>query len=445
MAITINWSTKVIDVPKADLTLIQASPEVRELDLNWFRLMLKALEETVAGMPYLDTHTHNTEVTLSGLTYARIVEIINGYTVEFEDGQYSINCVGANHNVSDVKVANSVSLIVNNAAGLINNAQIEYASFGDGVTVDEVNGTAGSIFPIGTPSQPSNNWPDALAIAIYRGFTRFYVNGDADLDGSFDLTDYVIIGESPAKTEITISGLASTIGMEIKNSTVTGVLDGMNYLSACTVVDLEYVNGRLFNCGLIGDIELSGGANAVMNDCYTVDQDDPPVIDMGGTGQSLVMPNYSGLATIHNLSDPTQDVGIGLDAGAIIIDNTVTAGSIIIAGIGSVVDNSGDSTIVDASALISNNSLADAVWNGLQVSYTTPGSMGHQVAKALGLMQENQLIDQASYNASGHLKSARTRLYDGDPDSSGASVIATYLMTAVWSGDEMTSYKMVKV
>ena len=51
MAISINWATKVISVPKADLTLIQSTPtEIRELDLNQFRLSLRDLEDDVVGI-----------------------------------------------------------------------------------------------------------------------------------------------------------------------------------------------------------------------------------------------------------------------------------------------------------------------------------------------------------------------------------------------------------
>ena len=136
MAISIDPLTFVIYVPKSYMTLTQSSPEVRELNVNAFRLDLKDLEDDESGIYLPKTHNHNTEVTLAGLTYARTVEIISPYTVEFEDGQYTVNCVGANHNISDVKVANQVSLIVNNAAGLITNAQIEFSSFNGGVSVD---------------------------------------------------------------------------------------------------------------------------------------------------------------------------------------------------------------------------------------------------------------------------------------------------------------------
>jgi hypothetical protein len=70
-------------------------------------------------MVFPPTHNHNTEVTLSGVVYARIVEIINGYTVDFEDGTYTVVCTGANHNIGDVKVVDNVSLIIGNSAGLI--------------------------------------------------------------------------------------------------------------------------------------------------------------------------------------------------------------------------------------------------------------------------------------------------------------------------------------
>jgi len=119
MAISITWGTRVIYVPRADMPLLQVSPEIRELDLNVLRLALKDLEDDEEGMPFPDTHRHVTEATLSGLTFARLVEIINSYTVEFEDGQYTVFCTGANHNLADVKVANQVSLIINNSAGLI--------------------------------------------------------------------------------------------------------------------------------------------------------------------------------------------------------------------------------------------------------------------------------------------------------------------------------------
>jgi hypothetical protein len=119
MALSVNCSTKVITIPQADLTPVSAG--LYQLDVNAFRLSLKDWEDGTDGISMPDTHRHNTEVTLSGVTYSRFFEIINGYTVTFQDTgtPYTVKCVGANHNIADVKNVNNVSLIIGNSAGLI--------------------------------------------------------------------------------------------------------------------------------------------------------------------------------------------------------------------------------------------------------------------------------------------------------------------------------------
>jgi hypothetical protein len=379
MAISITWGTKVIYVPKADLTLIQASPEIRELDLDWFRLELKDLEDGEEGMCFPDTHRHVTETTLAGLTYARIVEIINGYTVEFEDGQYTVNCVGANHNVSDVKVANQVSLIINNAAGLINNAAIEYASFNGGVTVDLNNGEAGTIFPIGTPQRPVDNFADALLIASVRGFNTLYILGDATLDSGTDFSDYVVIGESQAKSELTISAAADVTNTEFYDCEIGGTLDGGNTLQNCVIGTLNYVNGFIHECMLTDVITLGGSAELHLLDCWAGVS--LPEIDCGGSGRELHVRNYNGGIEITNHTG-SDNVYIDLNAGYVVLDPTVTAGVFEIHGIGELEDNSTGTTI-DYDGLISNLSLAEAVWKAPVADHDTAGSFGEKVGKKL--------------------------------------------------------------
>lgn len=117
MAISINWATGVITIPQADLTFI--SGNLYELDVDWFRLQLKSLEDDEEGIHFPRTHNHNTEVTLGGVVYARTVEIISPYTITFENGSYRVRFVGANNNISDKTNLNSVSLLVQNSAGLV--------------------------------------------------------------------------------------------------------------------------------------------------------------------------------------------------------------------------------------------------------------------------------------------------------------------------------------
>ena len=120
MAISVDWATKVITVPKADTTLVDIGPpEIRSLDVDQFRKDLNALQAAEEGMPFQPTHTHNPPVTVGGVTLARVVEIINGYTVTFENGAYAVSLTGANNNISDVTNLNTVSIRSANSAGLI--------------------------------------------------------------------------------------------------------------------------------------------------------------------------------------------------------------------------------------------------------------------------------------------------------------------------------------
>ncbi len=131
MALTVNWSTKVITVPQSFCTIISGSNYT--FDVDEFRLALRDLEDDEAGIVFPHTHTHNTATTLAGATYARTVEVINGYTVTFEatGSPWTAVCVGANHNIGDVKNVNHVSLIVGNSAGLIQ------VTSGSGLSVEQ--------------------------------------------------------------------------------------------------------------------------------------------------------------------------------------------------------------------------------------------------------------------------------------------------------------------
>lgn len=119
MALSINWVTKVITVPQADLGIVSAG--LYELNVETFRLALKDIEDGEEGMSFPDTHRRNAPVTLAGVTYAQTFEIINGYTVTFQSTgtPYRVRVVGGNHNIGDVQNVNDVSLIIGNSAGLV--------------------------------------------------------------------------------------------------------------------------------------------------------------------------------------------------------------------------------------------------------------------------------------------------------------------------------------
>lgn len=119
MAISVNWITGEISVPRADMPVIQVSPEIRQLDTAQFWLDLKDLEKSVDGIPWPDTQSNFPSYTISGFTYAQAFLIIPPYFVTFEDGQYGVALQGTNNNILDVATANQVRILSQNSGGLI--------------------------------------------------------------------------------------------------------------------------------------------------------------------------------------------------------------------------------------------------------------------------------------------------------------------------------------
>lgn len=357
MAISVNYQTREIFVPKTDLTLIQSSPvEVRELDLNWFRLKLKDWEDETGGMVMPNTHNHVAPIEVGGVTLARVVELINGYTVTFEDGQYAVNLTGANSNLGDKVNVNQVSVRSANSAGLLQTREIQYASFEGGVWVNENSTTTGTIYPAGTRRAPVNNLTDAMLLANLYGFSTIFVLGDLLIDAGGDYQTMTFIGESKNKSTITILPAADVHRCEFYDAHVAGTLDGECVLKDCLIDNLNYVSGFIESCVLSpGTITLGGATTAHFLDCYSgVPGSSTPTIDMGGDGPSLALRNYNGGVRLTNKTGAAA-VSIDLNSGQVILDPTVTMGEVVIRGVGKLTNNS--TATVNAKDLIQGSKL----------------------------------------------------------------------------------------
>lgn len=369
MAITINWGTKVISVPKADTTLIQTSPtEIRQLNLDTFRLTLKDLEDSEEGMAYPRTHNHNTSVTVGGVTLARVVEIINGYTVTFEDGQYAINLVGANSNVGDIVNVNQVSVRSANSAGLQDLSVLLSAAYQGEVCVDVINGQSGTDVPIGTRTQPVNNFNDAKTIAVKEGLRRIRILSSCTLD-TVDFSDgYVFISDNPGTDVLTVAAGANVQYCEFNNLSIQGTADGNNIYRECVMLDIDFTSGFIFQCSLNGTIKINGGELLALLSCFSnrLAGTQQPIVDFNGNGQ-LILRDYHGAIELRNHTDTSNDGDLCLDfsSGVCIIHSSCTAGYMPVRGVCRVVDNSNGANVVDetVNSLVSTNAASLGVIN----------------------------------------------------------------------------------
>jgi len=123
VAISIDYATKVITIPQADCTFVSGT-FYRLPTETVFRAQVNALMDNEAHMWMPDPIDHNTEYTVAGATYARKIEIINGYSVTFTpDSQWTVELTESNNNLFDVGNGilnqNQVQVIPTNSAGLI--------------------------------------------------------------------------------------------------------------------------------------------------------------------------------------------------------------------------------------------------------------------------------------------------------------------------------------
>lgn len=123
MAIAVDWPTKTFTVPQADLTLVTGS--LYEMNTEtYFRAGINEIMASEEGIVFDDAIDHNTEYTVVGVTYARKIEMINGYSLTFSpNSQWTARLAGSNNNLFDVENGvldqNQVQVIAQNSAGLV--------------------------------------------------------------------------------------------------------------------------------------------------------------------------------------------------------------------------------------------------------------------------------------------------------------------------------------
>lgn len=361
--IYINWGTKTIYIPKIEMELIQSTPvEIRELNLNTFRLALKDLEDNEEGMIFPDTHKHNTTVLLGGIEYARIVEVLEPYTITFEDGQYAVNLVGANSNVGDRVNVNQVSVRSANSAGLIQTRELEQASYNGKVYIDTVSGVDGTLYPIGTLQSPVKTLADAKFIATQRGLDLFYLKSDITIGATDDISNLRFEGTGPSLnvygTTVTLIQGCATTGVNWTHCRLIGYQGGESRYHDCIIDGIENAHCIYERCGLLDGTSrgytikqssgVSSGHASYFKECFS--DEGTAIIDRNGARMNVTLDGFNGRIKFINQNHATSSgqVWIHLNGGTITVDSTCTKGKITVTGFGTLVNNS-LGTEVDAS------------------------------------------------------------------------------------------------
>lgn len=381
MAITIDYSNPpqyVIKIPRADMALVQASPEIRSLDLDQFRLQLADIQDNSPDVWSPTSFNHIAPITVSGVQLARVVEILDPYVIEFEDDLYNVNIVGGNSNVSDKSIKNQVGVNTANSAGLTFSTQINEQSFAGYVWINTVNGLSGTSFPRGTPTDPVDNWDDADVIADTLRLERFKLAHMIIMPVAENLDGYTIEGLNPVGSQIGFQG-GSCMNMSLSNLSFGGLM-GEGFFSAreCVLGTTMSLEAGLFECVLNGNIQLDatpvGPADISFMNCVSGFPGNTPfVLDCNGTTADIQFRNWSGGMQIQNFTN--SFMSIDMAQGKVILDASCTGGQILLRGLGELEDNSGAGCTVIRTGLLTPDDVALARDHARAANMQTKGNI----------------------------------------------------------------------
>lgn len=271
---------------------------------------------------------------------------INGNLFARDGSSVMVSTIGSYNVLTEMFVSNLSDSSIQQLT------EIQYSVYNGGVSYNVDTGVGTTDYPAGTPFEPTGIVANIETIRSAQKLPKqLFLNSDITLTTDAQLNDWKIIGHSHIDVEVTIEAGADVSNVIFETCDIIGVLDGANEFNNCIIRGVSNLNGHIHGGSLIGPITLGGNLNtwiggAAINVASTI-----PEINMGGSGQNLVMVKYSGAIKITNLTG-ANTVNIGLSHGKVILDSTtVTAGVINVNGVGYVVDESG-------------NSISSGTWNG---------------------------------------------------------------------------------
>jgi hypothetical protein len=339
--ITVDWATSIISIPKAYMSIVQTVPnEIRRLDVNALRLSLRDIEASEDGMAHTRIVKNSEPVSLGGVTYARVLEILAPYTITFEDGAYAVSLDGGNNNVVDRVNVNQVGVRSANSAGLTYpDVQLKLA-FQSAVLIDVDTGSSGTDYPLGTTGIGVNNVTDAIAIAQKFGLTGLYIDGDLVLDQ--DVEGYSITGNG----SININGY-SIDGSSLSGLTVSGAMTGSAIFRQCRIDGVTGLSGTMSQCGLSSTNAIVMSGTLSMDFCFSdVAGSGTPTLSLAvGQPSTLSCRGYIGGVEITDMDHASDVASVDVTAGHLKLAASCSDGTLVTRGQGKLTNNSTGTTI----------------------------------------------------------------------------------------------------
>lgn len=347
-----DWDERIF-VLKAGIVELDVKVDLysawkEELIANPSYMQYAPAMRSVGGDPISDTQD-------LGSTYF----LINGYRIRPHEASHELIVDGniytdpAGDSVFVPTLGTYTVLVTNRVSNLVDSsvARLDLAQLLDGIYIDVDNGEAGTAEGIGTPTRPVNNITDARTIADNENL-RSYVIVSSDITLTADHVNWNF--EATGNSSLTLSN-CDVSGSQFRCLTITGTALSPTESIIVEEAQIEnYTNflGDASRSLLYGTITLTAG-NSSFNACASEipGPGGRPIIDMVGAGRHVGVRQYSGGIQINN-SVAGNNISVDLVSGTVVVDSSCTGGTMVVRGVGKLIDNSSGAVSIDVSGFV---------------------------------------------------------------------------------------------
>lgn len=365
MAIIFNGIDRLIEVTDPLIFDLDVEDDIYSRWKDW----AQASEANAGYAPAL--RTFGGDATKVGQTAPKYFFLQNYWRVFINNG--NVVSVGLNLYTDDyitpyIVGAGSGISDTNSDAVNVNEEDIKNQSFlGAKVYINtEGFGVPGTIYPTGTPPNPSDNWEDSVLIATSRNYNSYNLRGSIIYSGSIPSpTININIGCSSSLGSSIVFDGRSVDGSAFTKLNITGSVIGRADYIDCSLGAFTGFQGRAENCDFYGDIIIDSAAveNIMIKRCVSdISGALRPTLYCNGVSADIGIRDYIGGLTIEGFTSG-NNMSIDCPSATIEIGSTCTAGVIVVRGTTQLIDNSGPvCSVIKEGTVTELVSAAGSVW-----------------------------------------------------------------------------------
>jgi len=273
----------------------------------------------------------------------------------------------------------------------------ETIEFAGVVNIDtKGSGTAGTDYPIGTATTPSDNIADAKIIADREGINEYMIRGSVTL--LENMTDTLFVGFGALESQVL------TGGFDVDGSTFDHIKIGGDCSSSlidiqhCEIGNVTNLKCRAIDTTISDDVTMSGNCTFIhcASDALL---SNVPIIDFNSVSAiSLRLSGHSGALEVRGITNGSNTATCDFLSGALTLHSSNTLGTIDVRGAVYLTDNSVGSSVATKGITAREDDLiiVDTVVDAIKLK--TDNLPSDPTSEANATTNKSEIIDEVDFN-----------------------------------------------